>query len=30
MLSDFGEDIGVIGDDGERIALRAGAWFGQV
>jgi hypothetical protein len=30
IFSNFREDIVVIGDDGERIALQAGAGFGQI
>jgi hypothetical protein len=29
VFADFGEELIVIRNDGEGIALRAGGWFGQ-
>ena len=29
VLADFGEELIVVGDDGESVAFRAEGWFGQ-
>jgi hypothetical protein len=29
VLADFGEELIVVGDDGESVSFRAGGWFGQ-
>ena len=29
LLTDFGKELVVVGDDGQGIAFRAGGWFGQ-